>query len=254
MAEPDGSLRPIAGRVGDAIVELVSAVPTTALQAVTDPQREVRRLARQAARRAAVISGGLALPPGPLGLLTLVPDLIAIWKIQAQLVADIAGVRGRSGSLSREQMLYCLFRHAASQLLRDVVVRSGQRVVVHRLTVSTVTAIANRLGLQVSQQLIAKSAGRWVPGLGAAAVAAYAWWDTERVARTADELFARELVLDADTIDLPIGEDRTRTAASIAHGDTKAVEAAQDPTRTKKAAGDAGGGLASRLRRLRPAP
>jgi hypothetical protein len=206
MAEPDEPLRPVARRVGDAIVELVSAVPSTTLHPVADPQQAVRRLASQAARRAALISGGLALPPGPLGLLTLVPDLIAIWKIQAQLVADIAGVRGRSGSLTREQLLYCLFRHAASQLLRDVIVRSGQRAVVHRLTVGTVQAIAARLGVQVSHQLIAKSAGRWIPGLGAAAVAAYAWWDTDRVARTADALFSRELVLDPNTIELDLPE------------------------------------------------
>jgi hypothetical protein len=158
----------------------------------------VRELARAAARRAAAISGGLALPPGPLGVLTLVPDLVAIWRIQAQLVADIAGARGRSGSLTREQMLWCLFRHAASHVMRDVVVRGGQRAIVHRLTVSALQSIATRLGMQLSHQLVAKAASRWVPGLGAAAVAAYAWWDTERVARVADDLFSREIVLDPE--------------------------------------------------------
>lgn len=186
----------IAAALGDAIVAVVGRVPATRQVEVDDPAQQVRRLARQAANRAALISGGLALPPGPLGVLTLVPDLVAIWRIQAQLVADIAGARGRSGSLTNEQMLYCLFRHAASQLLRDVVVRAGERVVVHRLTVSAIQAIARRLGLEVSRQLIARTASRWVPGVGAAAVAAYAWWDTERVARTADELFSRELLLD----------------------------------------------------------
>lgn len=186
----------IAAALGDAIVAVVGRVPATRQVEVDDPAQQVRRLARQAANRAALISGGLALPPGPLGVLTLVPDLVAIWRIQAQLVADIAGARGRSGSLTNEQMLYCLFRHAASQLLRDVVVRAGERVVVHRLTVSAIQAIARRLGLEVSRQLIARTASRWVPGVGAVAVAAYAWWDTERVARTADELFSRELLLD----------------------------------------------------------
>jgi hypothetical protein len=189
----------IAAALGDAIVSVVGRVPATRQAPLDDPAAQVRRLARQAAGRAALISGGLALPPGPLGVLTLVPDLIAIWKIQAQLVADIAGARGRSGSLTREQMLYCLFRHAASQLLRDVVVRAGERAVVHRLTVSAIQAIAAQLGIEVSRQLIAKKASRWVPGLGAAAVAAYAWWDTERVARTADELFSREVLFD-DTV------------------------------------------------------
>ena len=137
-----------------------------------------------------------SLPPGPLGVLTLVPDLVAIWRIQAQLVADIAGVRGRSGSLTREQMMYCLFRHAASQLLRDVAVRVGERTIVRVLTAPAIQALAGRVGVHLSRHLVAKSASRWVPGVGVAAVAAYAWWDTERVARTADELFAREIVVE----------------------------------------------------------
>jgi hypothetical protein len=198
MAAPENDARGAATAVGDAIVAVVSRVPETRETPVADPDARVRELARAAARRAAAISGGLALPPGPLGVLTLVPDLIAIWRIQAQLVADIAGARGRSGSLTREQMLWCLFRHAASHVLRDVVVRGGQRAIVHRLTVSALQSIATRLGMQLSHQLVAKAASRWVPGLGAAAVAAYAWWDTERVARVADDLFSREIVLDPE--------------------------------------------------------
>ena len=46
------------------------------------------------------------------------------------MVADIFAVYGRTAELSRTHMLYCLFRHAASQVLRDVAVRSGQRFVV----------------------------------------------------------------------------------------------------------------------------
>jgi hypothetical protein len=198
MAAPEDAARGAATAVGDAIVGVVSRVPETRETPVADPDARVRELARAAARRAAAISGGLALPPGPLGVLTLVPDLVAIWRIQAQLVADIAGARGRSGSLTREQMLWCLFRHAASHVMRDVVVRGGQRAIVHRLTVSALQSIATRLGMQLSHQLVAKAASRWVPGLGAAAVAAYAWWDTERVARVADDLFSREIVLDPE--------------------------------------------------------
>ena len=198
MAAPEDMAGGAGTAVGDAIVAVVSRVPETRETPVADPDARVRELARAAARRAAAISGGLALPPGPLGVLTLVPDLIAIWRIQAQLVADIAGARGRSGSLTREQMLWCLFRHAASHVMRDVVVRGGQRAIVHRLTVSALQSIATRLGMQLSHQLVAKAASRWVPGLGAAAVAAYAWWDTERVARIADDLFSREIVLDPE--------------------------------------------------------
>ena len=35
-------------------------------------------------------SSGLSLPPGPLGWLTLLPELRSLWQLQTQLVADIA--------------------------------------------------------------------------------------------------------------------------------------------------------------------
>ena len=57
-----------------------------------------------------------------------------IWRTQRQMVADIFAVYGRTAELSRTHMLYCLFRHAASHVLRDVAVRSGQRFVVQQLS------------------------------------------------------------------------------------------------------------------------
>ena len=58
------------------------------------------------------------------GMLTVLPDLIAIWRIQAQMVSDIAGLYGKEVALTRAHMVYCLFRHATTQVARDVVVRA----------------------------------------------------------------------------------------------------------------------------------
>ncbi|MBS0319706.1 MAG: hypothetical protein JSR18_04130 [Proteobacteria bacterium] len=144
-----------------------------------------RALVRTAARQAAMTSGALALPPGPLGLLTILPDLHLIWKIQRQMVADLFALEGRSVELTRTHMLYCLFRHAASHVARDVLVRSGQRVVVKQLSSSAMKAAASAVGVELSGRVIGQAAGRWVPLVGAAAVASYAYWDTHQVARTA---------------------------------------------------------------------
>lgn len=72
-------------------------------------KKRSQQIAMLAGAQAATVSGTLALPPGPLGMLTIVPDLLAVWKIQAQMVADIAGAFGKNAHLSQEQMLYCLF-------------------------------------------------------------------------------------------------------------------------------------------------
>ena len=80
------------------------------------------------------------------------------------MVADLTGIYGKSATLTREHMVYCLFRHTAAQLMRDVAVRVAQR--------SAGSGIA-----------------RWLPAIGAVGVGAYAFYDTSQVAATAIELF-----------------------------------------------------------------
>jgi len=177
-----------AREVTGAIERVIADVPSPRTHPVEHPAEAAGRVAHKAAKRAAVLSGALALPPGPFGLLTVLPDLYLIWKTQRQMVADIFALYGRTAELSRTHMLYCLFRHAASQVLRDVAVRSGQRYIVAQLSSRALSSAAGRVGAAVSQRALGTAASRWVPLAGAAAVSAYAYWDTLQVARTAHQL------------------------------------------------------------------
>jgi hypothetical protein len=85
-------------------------------------------------------------------------------------------------------MLYCLFRHASSQLARDVVVRAGQRFVVRQLSGGALRSVLTSIGISVTQRVAGTTATRWVPVIGAAAVAGYAYFDTLQVAKTAVKL------------------------------------------------------------------
>jgi hypothetical protein len=174
--------------VGGAIERVIADVPAPRTHQVSEPGREAAAIAKRAAKQAALLSGSLALPPGPLGMLTVLPDLYVIWKTQRQMVADIFGVYGRTAELTRVHMLYCLFRHAASHVLRDVVVRTGQRVIVQQLTAGALKGILGKVGVTVTRRVVGTAASRWVPLAGAAAVGAYAYWDTLQVARTAHRL------------------------------------------------------------------
>jgi hypothetical protein len=118
-------------------------------------------------------------------MITVLPDLVAIWRIQAQLVADIAGLYGRDMQLTRTHMVYCLFRHAATQFTRDVVVRTGQRLMVRQLSGGALKSALTSVGISVTQRVAGTTASRWIPVAGAAAVAAYAYYDTVQVAKTA---------------------------------------------------------------------
>jgi len=177
-----------AQEVAGVIERVIADVPAPRTHAVPDATSAAERIARSAAQKAALVSGSLALPPGPLGLVTVLPDLYLIWKVQRQMVADIFALHGRSAELTRTHMLYCLFRHMASQVLRDFAVRAGQRVVIEQLSSGALRSTLSMLGATVTRRLAGTAASRWVPLAGAAAVGAYAYWDTLQVARTARQL------------------------------------------------------------------
>lgn len=176
------------GPIIEALERVLADIPAPGTRPSELPDSAAKSIARRAAKRAAVLSGSLALPPGPFGFMTLLPDIYLIWQTQRQMVADIFGVYGRSAELTRTHMLYCLFRHAASHVVRDVVVRGGQRLVVRQLSGGALRSAMGAIGVSVSQRLAGNAAGRWIPLAGAAAVGAYAYWDTLQVANTAQRL------------------------------------------------------------------
>jgi hypothetical protein len=159
--------------VGEIFKEFIGGIPEINEPQSDDPAGRSSVIIKAAAIKAAALSGGLALPPGPLGILTIIPDLLGIWKIHNQMVADVAGAYGRQARLSQEQMMQCLFKHAACQLARDVIVRIVER------------ALARRASLSLLQRF-------GVPILGAAAVAAYAYFDTLQVGKRAIVLFEQQ--------------------------------------------------------------
>ena len=187
------------GRIATAILDFISDVPASRVSGSGDPTSEARRLANRAARRAAITAGSLALPPGPLGWLTVLPELVAIWKIQAQMVSDIAAAYGRHTTLGREQMMWCLFRHTAAQAFRDLVVRVGDRLVFRRMSWGVAERVAKQIGIKLTQRTLSKGASRWLPVIGALGVGAYAYYDTGQVASTAIAMFEGEIVVEEGT-------------------------------------------------------
>lgn len=176
-------------RIAEAILDYVGQTPASNECRRQKPAGRARAIARTAARQAAVTAGSLTLPPGPLGWLTLFPELRSLWKLQTQMVADIAACYGKTAELNREEMLYCLFRHTDPQAVRDLVAQIGNRHVVHLASRPETQSVALKIGMHITQRVIGKGISRWIPVIGAIGAGAYAYYDTDQVARTAIELF-----------------------------------------------------------------
>jgi hypothetical protein len=180
-------------RIAHTILNFLGEIPRSVEPPSVSPRMRAEAIAAAARRRAFIASASLSLPPGPLGWMTVLPELVAIWKIQAKMVADIAAAYGQSSTITREQMLYCLFKHTAAQAVRDLVVRAGERFIVRHATAQALRAIAERIGVKLSQRALGTALSRMLPLVGAAGVGTYAWFDTRQVARTAIAMFSHEI-------------------------------------------------------------
>ena len=183
-------------KIAEAILNFIGRIPETDERKRRNPTKRAHEIGTSAAAKAAVTAATLALPPGPLGWLTILPELIAVWKIQAQMVADIAAIYGKTSCLTREQMIYCLFRHMAAQAVRGLVVRVGERFLVRRVSLRVLQTIAHKIGVRITQRAIGKGVSRWLPVVGALGVGAYAYRDTCQVGDTAIELFKCEIEIE----------------------------------------------------------
>jgi hypothetical protein len=173
----------------DAIMAALSDVPEPNTTMADAPHAAARRVYEAAALQAAAVSASAAMVPAPLGLMSVVPDMLLVLRLQRQMVADIAGLYGTAADLSTSVMVYCLVKHTAAQLVGDIVVRTGERWLVRRASARATSSVLRKVGLKITQRALSKAVSRFLPLAGASAMGLYARWDTMRVAATAIELF-----------------------------------------------------------------
>jgi hypothetical protein len=171
------------------IFDLITEIPDSLHNPTNTPEDRVKLLIQQASLKAATVSATLSIPAGFTGILTAIPDIAAIWRIQAQLVADVAATYGKLALLSREAMVWCLFRHSAASLLRDLAVRTGSRIVVQKLSTTALKKLVEKVGIKISSTFLSKSLLRAIPAIGAIGNGAYAYYDTKEVGKTAVTYF-----------------------------------------------------------------
>jgi hypothetical protein len=191
MKKPSAAaMAQVASDIGQSILDSVGEVPPSTRKKSKDALAESRAAIGKAAGKASLTAGAFAVPLGPVGWLTILPEMIAVWRIQAQLVADIAALHGRKAVLTREQMMFCLFRHTAAQAVRDLAARAGERLIVQHATSQVLKKAAEAIGVKITRRVLGKGMTRWLPVIGVVGVAGYAYYDTAQVGRTALELFS----------------------------------------------------------------
>ena len=87
----------IAGALFRILFKVIHEIPKSTPKETSEALIRARKLISETSLKAAAISGALALPFGPSGWLRTFRDLAAIWRLQAQMVADIGALLGKKG-------------------------------------------------------------------------------------------------------------------------------------------------------------
>ncbi|GBF51495.1 hypothetical protein LPTSP4_30330 [Leptospira ryugenii] len=166
------------------------------------PNELIQELIQNASLKCALISGTCSLPPGPLGLLSILPELLMIYRIQGQLVIDIAALLGKEVQVTKELLLYCMFKNAGAQIFRKVIEESSMRILIRPTTVRFFQSFLEKIGIMISQRMFRKQFTRWIPIGGAFLTGTLTYYDTKSIGLQAKSLFSKEIETLSQTSEL----------------------------------------------------
>lgn len=160
-----------------------------------NPEALVREVIKSASLKAGTISATCSLPGGAFGFITLLPELILIFRVQGNLVKDIASIYGKEAQLTKELLLFSLFKHGGAHLFRKFIEETGVKIMIRPTTVRAFQGILQKIGLDFSRRVVRNNLSRWIPFAGAALTGSFAYFDTRTVGTNAKAIFTKEIFL-----------------------------------------------------------
>ncbi len=181
--------------VSGLLTQVISQVPEPRLSGSPSDEDYIRKLIKHSALKSSSVSAALAVPGGVVGLVSALPDIAMVWRIQSQLISNIAAAHGKSAQVTREQMLWCMFRQMAVGVMKEVIVQQGSQYLVRTMSDKALKSILGKVGHGIVRSQGSRAMGKVVPLLGSVSAGALTYYDTWRVGRNAHRLYSGELIL-----------------------------------------------------------
>jgi len=166
-------------------------------------------------RTNAAISGGAGLVPGPWGMVAVIPEIAAVIRNQLAMIYDVGMAYGKSKVLTKELLAGVLIT-ALGTSAGSLLIMQGSKVLVKRVALRAFQKIIAMLAGKVLQQALKSAIGKWLPVVGAVALAYWSNYLTRQVGKKAIEIFEKEIVLSEEVVEeMPLETEAVsvRTAA-----------------------------------------
>jgi len=171
-----------------------------------------------------LISGGINLIPGPWGMAAAIPEITLVIRNQLAMIYDIGIAYGKDQVLNKE-LLAGVFLSAMGTGAGTLLVMRGGTVLVRRVSLGVFQKVIISLAGNVTQKMLKSLISKWLPVVGAAAMAAWSSYTTQQIGKQAADILAKHIEVETKEI-----EDE-----SILEGFTKVQSAKSELTPTEQA-------------------
>lgn len=169
-------------------------------------EAEVGNIIKSYANQNAIIAGAANMVPGPWGMLAIFPELTLIIRNQIQMIYDIGVAYGKESQLD-SKLLLAIFSTVLGGGAIGLATVKGSQLLVKRASLRVIQKIIVWLGGKITQRVLKQVLAKWLPVVGAAAMAIWARQSTMSMGQAAAELLKLEIHdggdLDDDDVNLP---------------------------------------------------
>ncbi len=153
---------------------------------------DVESIIRSYGNQNAVIAGAANLVPGPWGALTIVPEMTMVIRNQIQMIYDVGVAHGKEAHLDGNTLLAVFSSVLGGGAISLVTVRGG-KLLLRRASLRVMQQVIEWLGGKIAQRVLKSFLARWVPIVGAGAMALWARQSTISMGREAAALLEKPI-------------------------------------------------------------
>jgi hypothetical protein len=118
---------------------------------------------KTASRKAFLVSTAAGVVPGPWGWTTILPEIIAVTKIQIDLIHSIAAYYKKHAQLTPSLTLLIFAGQVKIQIGKNVARNTAGKFIVREMTKKTARHVAQRVGAAIGVKITARALGRMIP-------------------------------------------------------------------------------------------
>ena len=161
---------------------------------------DIKGIISSASNKNALISGGASLIPGPWGMLAAIPEITLVVRNQIKMIYDIGIAHDKEKVMNKELLASIVLMSMGSGGI-SLLTMHGSKYLIKRTSLQFFQKMIKKLAGDITQKLIKSTIAKWLPVVGAAAMATWSKYSTNTIGKKATEILSKPIEIENSAIE-----------------------------------------------------